>query len=91
MPLVSTQAVIKFAAKSKHNLHVKDVKLVELRNTWSSVSAPEPTEMAATKVDSEEPQLYVQIGNLIGPMPFSAIEQYASVKCSRETENIRSN
>ncbi|XP_039751856.1 jmjC domain-containing histone demethylation protein 1 isoform X2 [Pararge aegeria] len=33
VPLVSTQAVIKFAAKSKHNLHVKDVKLVELRNT----------------------------------------------------------
>lgn len=32
---MSTQAVIKFAAKSKHNLHVKDVKLVELRNTWS--------------------------------------------------------
>ncbi|VVC93064.1 unnamed protein product, partial [Leptidea sinapis] len=31
VPLVSTQAVIKFAAKSKHNLHVKDVKLVELR------------------------------------------------------------
>ena len=31
---MSTQAVIKFAAKSKHNLHVKDVKLVELRNTW---------------------------------------------------------
>lgn len=33
VPLVSTQAVIKFAAKSKHNLHVKDVKLVELRKT----------------------------------------------------------
>ncbi|CAG4932677.1 unnamed protein product [Colias eurytheme] len=33
VPLVSTQAVIKFAAKSKHNLHVKDVKLVELRAT----------------------------------------------------------
>lgn len=26
---VSTQAIIKFAAKSEHNLHVKDVKLVE--------------------------------------------------------------
>lgn len=35
VPLVSTQAVIKFAAKSKHNLHVQDVKLVELRKTWS--------------------------------------------------------
>ncbi|KAM3963878.1 lysine demethylase 2 [Aphomia sociella] len=33
VPLVTTQAVIKFAAKSKHNLHVKDVKLVELRKT----------------------------------------------------------
>lgn len=33
VPLVSTQAVIKFAAKSKHNLHVKDVKLVELRKS----------------------------------------------------------
>ncbi|XP_022128242.1 jmjC domain-containing histone demethylation protein 1 [Pieris rapae] len=33
VPLVSTQAVIKFAAKSKHDLHVKDVKLVELRAT----------------------------------------------------------
>ncbi|XP_072934476.1 jmjC domain-containing histone demethylation protein 1 [Epargyreus clarus] len=33
VPLVSTQAVIKFAGKSKHNLHVKDVKLVELRKT----------------------------------------------------------
>ncbi|XP_063541414.1 jmjC domain-containing histone demethylation protein 1 [Cydia strobilella] len=33
VPLVSTQAVIKFAAKSKHNLHVQDVKLVELRKT----------------------------------------------------------
>ncbi|CAH2052035.1 unnamed protein product, partial [Iphiclides podalirius] len=33
VPLVSTQAVIKFAGKSKHDLHVKDVKLVELRKT----------------------------------------------------------
>lgn len=33
VPLVSTQAVIKFAAKSKHNLHVKDVKLVDRRKT----------------------------------------------------------
>ncbi|XP_013144915.1 PREDICTED: jmjC domain-containing histone demethylation protein 1 isoform X2 [Papilio polytes] len=33
VPLVSTQAVIKFAANSKHNLHVQDVKLVELRKT----------------------------------------------------------
>lgn len=32
-PMVSTQAVIKFAANSKHNLHVKDVKLVEIRDT----------------------------------------------------------
>ncbi|XP_055695982.1 jmjC domain-containing histone demethylation protein 1 [Lutzomyia longipalpis] len=31
VPQVPTQAVIKFAAKSKHNLHVQDVKLVEKR------------------------------------------------------------
>ncbi|XP_055707188.1 jmjC domain-containing histone demethylation protein 1 [Phlebotomus papatasi] len=31
VPQVPTQAVIKFAAKSKHNLHVQDVKLVERR------------------------------------------------------------
>ncbi|XP_048482218.1 jmjC domain-containing histone demethylation protein 1 isoform X3 [Plutella xylostella] len=39
VPLVSTQAVIKFAAKSKHNLHVKDVKLVEPR-TPAAPGAP---------------------------------------------------
>lgn len=31
VPQVPTQAVIKFAAKSKHDLHVRDVKLVEKR------------------------------------------------------------
>ncbi len=31
VPQVSTQAVIKFAAKSKHNLQVRDVKLVDRR------------------------------------------------------------
>lgn len=31
VPQVSTQAVIKFAAKSKHNLQVRDVKLVDKR------------------------------------------------------------
>lgn len=31
VPQVSTQAVIKFAAKSKHNLHVRDIKLVDKR------------------------------------------------------------
>lgn len=31
VPQVSTQAVIRFAAKSKHNLHVRDVKLVDRR------------------------------------------------------------
>lgn len=31
VPQVSTQAVIKFAAKSKHNLQVRDVKLVDHR------------------------------------------------------------
>lgn len=33
VPQVSTQAVIKFAAKSKHNLHVRDIKLVDKRQT----------------------------------------------------------
>lgn len=32
---VSTQAIIKFAAKSEHNLHVKDVKLVEEKKVKS--------------------------------------------------------
>lgn len=31
VPQVSTQAVIKFAAKSKHNLQVRDIKLVDKR------------------------------------------------------------
>lgn len=31
VPQVPTQAVIKFAAKSKHNLHVRDIKLVDKR------------------------------------------------------------
>lgn len=31
VPQVPTQAVIKFAAKSKHNLHVRDIKLVDRR------------------------------------------------------------
>lgn len=31
VPQVSTQAVIKFAAKSKHDLHVRDIKLVDKR------------------------------------------------------------
>lgn len=31
VPQVSTQSVIKFAAKSKHNLHVRDIKLVDRR------------------------------------------------------------
>lgn len=31
VPQVSTQSVIKFAAKSKHNLHVRDIKLVDKR------------------------------------------------------------
>lgn len=34
VPQVSTQAVIKFAAKSKHNLHVRDIKLVDKRRTF---------------------------------------------------------
>ncbi|KAL4711820.1 hypothetical protein ACJJTC_005989 [Scirpophaga incertulas] len=33
VPLVSTQAMIKFAASSKHNLSVRDVRLAELRKT----------------------------------------------------------
>lgn len=33
VPQVSTQAVIKFAAKSKHNLQVKDIKLVDKRKS----------------------------------------------------------
>ncbi|XP_059618296.1 jmjC domain-containing histone demethylation protein 1 [Phlebotomus argentipes] len=33
VPQVPTQAVIKFAAKSKHNLHVQDVKLVDKRKS----------------------------------------------------------
>lgn len=49
MPLVSTQAVIKFAAKSRHNLHVKDVKLVELRDTWCEATSPPP--VAEAEVD----------------------------------------
>ncbi|XP_037948315.1 jmjC domain-containing histone demethylation protein 1 isoform X2 [Teleopsis dalmanni] len=36
VPQVSTQAVIKFAAKSKHDLCVKDIKLVEQRRTQNS-------------------------------------------------------
>lgn len=32
-PLISTQEVIKFAAKSKNDLHVKDVKLVDKRDS----------------------------------------------------------
>lgn len=31
VPQVPTQSVIKFAAKSKHNLHVRDIKLVDKR------------------------------------------------------------
>lgn len=31
VPQVSTQAVIRFAAKSKHDLHVRDIKLVDKR------------------------------------------------------------
>lgn len=50
VPQVSTQAVIKFAAKSKHNLQVRDVKLVDHRRvvvvpppgTNSSSGALEP-------------------------------------------------
>lgn len=53
VPLVSTQAVIKFAANSKHNLHVKDVKLVELRDTWCQPRPrpPHDTDNAATRPD----------------------------------------
>lgn len=36
VPQVSTQAVIKFAAKSKHNLQVRDIKLVDKRKIDSS-------------------------------------------------------
>lgn len=42
VPQVSTQAVIKFAAKSKHDLCVKDIKLVEKRkraNNFNSTAA----------------------------------------------------
>ncbi|XP_032669719.1 jmjC domain-containing histone demethylation protein 1-like [Odontomachus brunneus] len=35
---VSTQAVIKFAAKSEHNLHVTDVKLVEEKSETEAVA-----------------------------------------------------
>lgn len=38
VPQVSTQAVIKFAAKSKHDLCVKDVKLVEQRKNQQSAN-----------------------------------------------------
>lgn len=42
VPQVSTQAVIKFAARSKHNLQVRDVKLVDRRRVVVGGSAAVP-------------------------------------------------